>query len=464
MTKIINQHFHYSMVTSVQKGVYDMALVMKANSGKLAMALFIMIVLLTQVLPVAAHAKRLVLTGMTITNSAPININCGQTVTLNCSVSYMIDNGVVTWGNSWVTTLPKTITAQLYDDDGWFGNELYNQTTVTIPNGPAGTTGTIPFTMTTLCTWDEDCDDCEVNGDENEAELFIAFWKQFNGFGSTVKKAKCVCDDCETSNMRMNDFDSKRSMVATTALTLDSTLVSISSFDITISFDALTFESPAVTFADPVIQTNAVVTPLANGINFSADFDPPYDLMAGEFGTLELDVAALAPIGETEVGFVDSICTFITGDTSLSICLPDAKAGILPIDEEAPVINEDSIVFDVCSLYGNPGSIFDPYLDSIPGYVTVTAIYESEQTEPRLVEDDGSFSFPNILLPPGSMVKLVVTDANDNSTSIWLGPAGPCTGAIPTLTEWGMIIFCVLLFGWMAWVIVRRRRRATVSI
>jgi len=35
---------------------------------------------------------------------------------------------------------------------------------------------------------------------------------------------------------------------------------------------------------------------------------------------------------------------------------------------------------------------------------------------------------------------------------------------IPTLTEWGMIIFCVLLFGWMAWVIVRRRRRVTAGI
>jgi len=33
---------------------------------------------------------------------------------------------------------------------------------------------------------------------------------------------------------------------------------------------------------------------------------------------------------------------------------------------------------------------------------------------------------------------------------------------IPTLTEWGMITFCVLLFGWMAWVIVRRRKRVTI--
>jgi hypothetical protein len=35
---------------------------------------------------------------------------------------------------------------------------------------------------------------------------------------------------------------------------------------------------------------------------------------------------------------------------------------------------------------------------------------------------------------------------------------------IPTLTEWGMIIFGVLLFGWMAWMIVRRRRRVTIGI
>jgi len=39
-----------------------------------------------------------------------------------------------------------------------------------------------------------------------------------------------------------------------------------------------------------------------------------------------------------------------------------------------------------------------------------------------------------------------------------------CPSVIPTLTEWGMIIFCVLLFAWMAWVIVRRRKAAKVRI
>jgi hypothetical protein len=36
--------------------------------------------------------------------------------------------------------------------------------------------------------------------------------------------------------------------------------------------------------------------------------------------------------------------------------------------------------------------------------------------------------------------------------------------AIPTLTEWGLIIFGVLLIGWMAWAVMRRKRRAMAGI
>jgi len=39
-----------------------------------------------------------------------------------------------------------------------------------------------------------------------------------------------------------------------------------------------------------------------------------------------------------------------------------------------------------------------------------------------------------------------------------------CPGIIPTLTEWGLIIFGALLLGWMAYVVVRRRRGVTVGI
>lgn len=45
-----------------------------------------------------------------------------------------------------------------------------------------------------------------------------------------------------------------------------------------------------------------------------------------------------------------------------------------------------------------------------------------------------------------------------------LEKAAPPPPMIPTLTEWGIIVFCVLLFGWMAWVVVRRRRKLTVQM
>jgi hypothetical protein len=43
------------------------------------------------------------------------------------------------------------------------------------------------------------------------------------------------------------------------------------------------------------------------------------------------------------------------------------------------------------------------------------------------------------------------------------GTGGPPPGEIPTLSEWGLIIFCLLLFGWMTWAIAKRRRAATLE-
>lgn len=37
------------------------------------------------------------------------------------------------------------------------------------------------------------------------------------------------------------------------------------------------------------------------------------------------------------------------------------------------------------------------------------------------------------------------------------------SGAIPTLSEWGMIIFGVALAGWMAWMVLRRKQKATIG-
>jgi hypothetical protein len=54
--------------------------------------------------------------------------------------------------------------------------------------------------------------------------------------------------------------------------------------------------------------------------------------------------------------------------------------------------------------------------------------------------------------------------ADDSLLSWTMGMTDLDAYKIPTLTEWGMIIFCVLLFGWMAWVIVRRRKALKVRI
>ncbi len=43
-------------------------------------------------------------------------------------------------------------------------------------------------------------------------------------------------------------------------------------------------------------------------------------------------------------------------------------------------------------------------------------------------------------------------------------PVNVSTESIPTLTEWGLIIFAVLLAGWMAWMVLRRRRRPAIHI
>jgi len=63
---------------------------------------------------------------------------------------------------------------------------------------------------------------------------------------------------------------------------------------------------------------------------------------------------------------------------------------------------------------------------------------------------------------------VLLYDYNDPSTEVgWLTDVYvyPATVVpIPTLTEWGLIIFCALLFGWMAWMVVRRKRTVTAGI
>ena len=72
--------------------------------------------------------------------------------------------------------------------------------------------------------------------------------------------------------------------------------------------------------------------------------------------------------------------------------------------------------------------------------------------------------YGRVMLPPGQHI--AVLQVMDYYGQVSLDTiAVTVTGSpIPTLTEWGMIIFCVLLFGWMAWIIVLRKKKVTVGL
>jgi hypothetical protein len=50
---------------------------------------------------------------------------------------------------------------------------------------------------------------------------------------------------------------------------------------------------------------------------------------------------------------------------------------------------------------------------------------------------------------------------NSGQFDVWIAY---CSSEIPTLTEWGMIIFAVLLLGFMAYVVIRRRKSIGIGV
>lgn len=66
--------------------------------------------------------------------------------------------------------------------------------------------------------------------------------------------------------------------------------------------------------------------------------------------------------------------------------------------------------------------------------------------------------FMVVLLAAGAFATAETPAKPDNPQAKTAG------GDIPTLSEWGMIIFSVLLVGWISFVLVRRRRLADVQI
>lgn len=135
--------------------------------------------------------------------------------------------------------------------------------------------------------------------------------------------------------------------------------------------------------------------------------------------------------------------------------------------------------------------------DSIPGPVEVANLQYAVVPEVIPVEDLSYdleelpwilADMPKFVLSPGDSIEvvgppeeseiadsvlvlrgmLVYQAACDDSTYIDTVPFAAEifeeTEPIPTLSEWGLIIFCVLLLGWMAWVVLRRQRRPAVRM
>ncbi|GEM_PF-1949142 len=92
-----------------------------------------------------------------------------------------------------------------------------------------------------------------------------------------------------------------------------------------------------------------------------------------------------------------------------------------------------------------------------------SAIWDYSLTDQHLALSD-SLLFADLTIPTGGSIvwrTRVILDSDPSNVVTYSGQYCP-SDQIPTLSEWGMIIFVVLLAGWMAFVVVRRWRAARV--
>ena len=75
---------------------------------------------------------------------------------------------------------------------------------------------------------------------------------------------------------------------------------------------------------------------------------------------------------------------------------------------------------------------------------------------------DSYFIIEDSLAEPVSMVEYEMNDSGFYFTGV-TSVASP-SSQIPTLTEWGLIIFGVLLIGFMTWIVLKRRKTATPGV
>ncbi|MCX6829515.1 MAG: IPTL-CTERM sorting domain-containing protein [candidate division Zixibacteria bacterium] len=165
----------------------------------------------------------------------------------------------------------------------------------------------------------------------------------------------------------------------------------------------------------------------------------------------------------------------IPGDTVTTeyfkISYSDASGGIFDIDIDSvsflqvyldDVVDGDSVVKDwKLNINGEVSHVVLRGIANSGGedYVTYSKDGRFAEFLPTLTE------YPNrvYVLRFGAMHFTAPGTVEGSDLEIASGQEPP-DAPIPTLTEWGLIIFAVLLVGFMTWVVVRRRRRVTIGI
>jgi hypothetical protein len=143
------------------------------------------------------------------------------------------------------------------------------------------------------------------------------------------------------------------------------------------------------------------------------------------------------------------LCTFLTDDSLVWGFPPD-----LIIDYDAPVTEAGGLLLDID---GPEVWEISAYLASVP----VGATLSLDASDAGNID---AVAVPWSMSIPGGFDRLVIhySDTTPRDVSLafdnFYTSSFPPSGQIPTLTEWGMIIFGVLLLGFITWVFLKRRK------
>lgn len=157
--------------------------------------------------------------------------------------------------------------------------------------------------------------------------------------------------------------------------------------------------------------------------------------------------------------------------SSIITCVPPDDVdyihlgGGIPLYETPPPGNPGDVpvMYIVDAVHKvNPDTTFEGCGTLIQGVECV--LFDSDDFGVYILSNYGSFNVGDRVLVTGLIPPDCISFCMQGDGCIVDNTIVVCYGDIPTLSEWGMIIFCGLLFAWMAWMVVRRKRATEVGI